>query len=58
MLGAHGYHERVALPQDDRGFPAIRVAKGDVELAVEDEEELIGVRVCVPDVLAFRMRGL
>jgi hypothetical protein len=46
-----GDDEGVALAQDDRvlGFA---VAQVDLELAVEDEEELVGVLVHVPHVLA------
>jgi hypothetical protein len=56
VLGAFGHNERVTLAQDDRALPAVRLADGDIELAVEHEEELVGIHVRVPNVLTHRVR--
>ena len=55
MLHALGYHEDVSGAQADRPLAAA-VPQGDVELTVEYQEELVGVVVGVPDVLAPDMR--
>ena len=52
MLDAAWHHERVARAQHHRRLAAVGGPYGDVELAVEHEEELVGVLVHVPDVLA------
>jgi hypothetical protein len=54
VLDASGDHENVPRAQA-HGPLTIAVAQRDVELAVDDEEELIGVVVRVPDVLAAGM---
>jgi len=55
VLDALGHDVGVAGAQHHRGFAAIGIADSDVELAVQDEKELIGVLVDVPDVFAQRM---
>src|SRR5262249_33170257 len=52
VLGAPGHDEYVALVEHDGGLAAVGAAQRDVEPAVEDEEELVGLVVDVPDVLA------
>jgi uncharacterized Fe-S cluster protein YjdI len=51
-----GHDERVALTQHDGPLAASAIAQGDVELAVEHEEELVGVVMNVPHVLALGVR--
>ena len=53
MLCTFRYDERVALAQRDGGLAAVSIADGHIELAVEDQEELVGVFVYVPQVLAL-----
>ncbi len=56
MLGAPRHDEGVALAKHDGRFLAIGVAHGDVKLTVEDEEELVGVLVDVPDMVTVGVR--
>ena len=56
MLGALRHDEDVALAQQHGPLGSVLIAKGDVKLAVEDKEELIGVLVHVPVVIAARVR--
>ena len=58
MLGAPGDDEDVAGVQLDGALLAVGVAKGDVEMPVEHQEELVGVRVDVPDVFTAGVRDL
>ncbi len=58
MLDAFGDHEDVPLVQLGGAFLAVGFAHRDVKLAIDDQEELIGVLVDVPDVLARGMRDL
>ncbi|GAB3838896.1 hypothetical protein GCM10027610_043670 [Dactylosporangium cerinum] len=55
MFDAARHDERVALGEG-HGVLAVLVADRDVEPAVQDEEELVGVFVHVPDVLAQGVR--
>ena len=48
MLSPLRHHERVALPQAHGGLAAVGIADGHIELAVKDQEELVGVFVYVP----------
>src|SRR5580658_8140859 len=54
VLGPPGHHEDLARAQA-HGPLAVGVAQRDVEPAVEHQEELVGVVVYVPDVLAAGM---
>jgi len=56
VLDPSGHREGVAGPEHDRGLCAVGSAHGDVELAVEDQEEPVGVLVDMPHVLALRVR--
>ena len=58
MLGAPGDDEDVAGVQLNGAFLAAGLAKGDVETPVEHQEELVGVLVDVPDVVAAGVRDL
>ena len=53
MLRTFRHDERVSLAQRDGGLAAVSIADGHIELAVEDQEELVGVVVDVPDVFAL-----
>jgi hypothetical protein len=55
---ALGHNEHVVLPERDRRLVALAVSHGDVQPAVEDEEELVGRVVNVPDMLSFCLRDL
>jgi hypothetical protein len=56
VLGAPGHHERVALAQHHSAHLAVRLTQRDVEPAVKDQEELVGVLVGVPDMLTLDVR--
>jgi AraC-like DNA-binding protein len=56
VLDAFGDHEDVTGVQLGGAFLAVGFAQRHVELAVDDQEELIGVLVDVPDVLAGGVR--
>jgi AraC-like DNA-binding protein len=58
VLGALGDHEDVPGAQLDGAFLAAGPAQRDGEPAVDDQEELIGVLVDVPDVLTLGVRDL
>src|SRR3954452_11045538 len=47
VLDALGHHEQLARPEDD-----VAVAQLDRELALQDQEEVVGLVVLVPDELA------
>lgn len=53
MLCTFRYDEHVALAQRDGGLAAVSIADCHIELAVEDQKELVGVFVYVPHVLAL-----
>ena len=52
MLEATRNDEGIPRPESDRRLDAPRVAHRDVQRAVDDQEELVGVLVHVPDVIA------
>jgi hypothetical protein len=56
VFGSLGDDEDVALAQADRPLATIGIPEAHVKLAVEDEEELIGVLVHMPDVIALGVR--
>ena len=56
MLDALGDHKDVTCTEFGGAFLAIRFAQHDVELAVDHQEELIGVLMDVPDVLTRGVR--
>jgi RNA polymerase sigma factor (sigma-70 family) len=58
VLGAPGNHEDVPGVQFDGSLRAVRIAQRDGEPAIDHEEELIGLLVDVPDVLALCVRHL
>ena len=53
MLCTFRHNEHVALAQRDGGLAAVSIADCHLELAVKDQEELVGVFVYVPHVLAL-----
>jgi hypothetical protein len=56
VLDTLGDDERVPRTQDHRGLGPVGVPDRDVELAVEYEEELVGVLVDVPQMVAEGVR--
>lgn len=55
MLHSSRNDEDVASMQVNGPRAAVRVPKGDVEVAVQNQEELVGVVVDVPDMLALHL---
>lgn len=56
VLGSLWYDEDRAFLKVDRALLSSACAKRDVDVSVEDEEELVGVGVAVPDELALDLR--
>jgi hypothetical protein len=56
VLGSPRHHEHISGSERHPPLGSIGLAERDVELAVEGQEELVGVVVDVPHVLAPGMR--
>lgn len=58
VLDTTWHDKRVALPKLDHAFAALRIAQCEVKVTVENEEELVGVVVDVPDLVSPRVGDL